>query len=397
MKDSQFHLLPLHMKLLESVALEGPLSRSRLAVLNNLSKMTVSNYVSDLIHQNWLEEVELPDVSPYSRGRRPTLLKLSSHSPRICGVLIMRSFCQVISADLSGHITNTLKYTFPNTLTAETLIRIVSKLIEKLSQSQPVPFIGCGISCIGPLNSNTGIILSPPNFWGIKHLNITEQISNLTGLHTVLINNISAGALAEKLYGCGKTYSDFAFLHFLEGIGMGFIINHELFDGFSGQSGELGHMSINFGGPLCDCGNHGCLELYANETAMNQKILSLKPYYPSSPLFSSNINHLNDIIEAANRNDAIALIVLDEFLTYISYGLINTINLLDFSNIIVGYHSTCKSNLVERVLHSKIQSHLINSEKTLHIMHARFENDSPLVGACAVIAKEFFSLNLPLK
>ncbi len=383
-------LRPWHLKLLKSIALNGPSSRVQLARENGLSKMTVSNYVSDLIRLKWLEEDEMPVLSSRSKGRRPTLLKLSPRSPRICGILIMRGFCQAITTDLSGNISDMINHPFSPLPDSKTLITIVSSLIRQLTKSHTQDFIGCGIACVGPLNTTTGTILSPPNFGGIKNLNIVEQISDLTGLHTILINDASAGALAEKLYGIGKTYSDFASLHFTDGIGMGFVINDKFFDGFSGQCGEIGHVSIKFDGPLCDCGNHGCLELYANEAVMNQKIHSLKPYYPASPLFSSTENHLNDIITAASRKDAVALAALDEFLTYISYGLISTINLLDFSAIITDYYCDCESTLVEDILLSKIRPHLINSGKPLHIIRSGFAGTASLIGSCGIIVKDFF-------
>lgn len=391
MKSSNILLHTQHIQILKLVAMEGAISRTELSGKSSMSKMTISNYVSDLLRLELLEEAEMPVISQHMKGRRPTVLKISSKSPVICGILIKRKICQAIIADLSGHILDMRTCSFPAAMSAEELVRIVANLIRSVTGEQDRSVIGCGIASVGPVNTTTGTILTPPDFYDIRNLNIVEQVSKLTGLHTVLINDATAGALAEKLYGIGKDYEEFAYLHIMNGIGMGFVINGEIFNGFSGQSGEIGHVSINFNGPVCSCGNRGCLEMYANEAYMNQRILELSPYYPSSPLSASLSNRLSAVIEAAARGDAVALNVLDEFLNYLSQALISMLNLLDFSLIITGYQCEYKTNLVERILRAKINPHLVTSGKPLRILRSGFGGDAPLIGACAVIADEVFS------
>lgn len=385
-----------HIQILKSVAMGKSLSRIELSKQSGLSKMTISNYVSDLLRLNLLEETEMPAISQRQKGRRPTRLRLSTKSPLICGILIKRKVCQAITSDLAGNIANMLTYRFPQTMSSDGLINIIVKLIEKLTAAETRPVIGCGIASVGPLNATTGTILTPPDFYGIRNLNIAEQISQLTGLHTVLINDASAGALAENLYGLGCSYNNFAYLHIMNGIGMGFVIDNDIFNGFSGQSGEIGHISINYNGPICACGNRGCLEMYANERHMKNKIQELAPYYPSSPLLASENNELGAVIESASQGDAIALNVLDEYLSYLSHALVSMINLMDFSTIITGYNCDYKTGLVEQILQAKITPHLVTSGKSIHISRSKFGGDAPLLGSCGVIADMVFSQKIPV-
>ena len=189
--------------------------------------------------------------------------------------------------------------------------------------------------------------MNPPYFYGIENFPITSIIHKITGLPTFLVNDANAGALAEKLYGIGKDIPNFTYLHIMNGIGSGLVLKDSLYEGDTGQSGEIGHTSINFAGPQCACGNKGCLDLYANVDNMRQKVFELSPFYPASPLASVSHPTWYDIVDCANRKDALAIIVIEEFCSYVSYALINTLNLLNIATLIVGYDSSLNGFIIE--------------------------------------------------
>lgn len=384
------------MQLVKIIATSGPISRVLLSEKTGLSKMTISNYVSDLISQGIVSEVET--ASPHGKGRRPTGLIISPWSPLICGILIKRGVCQAISADLSGRILNSIHHGYPEHMTEKELISIILDLIHSLASKSPRPFIACGVASIGPLNVRTGSLLSPPNFYQIKNLNIIDEIQKHTNIPAILINDATAGALSELLYGYGKSNSHFAYLHIMNGIGMGFVINGEVYNHISGQNGEIGHVSINFNGPICPCGNRGCLELYANQSVMWQSIRELSHYYPRSPLSRKPEPDFGEILEAAAKNDPIALNVLDNFLEYVTIALISTINLLDFPMLIIGYDCNYPTDIVEKIIMNKANSRLVALQRDkLAVYRSSFKGDAPLIGSCAVIASEIFKGNIPLQ
>lgn len=379
------------MQILKLIATHSSISRVELSRLTGLSKMTISNYVSGFIKDRLVEETEISDAFQ-RRGRRATGLKISSHSPLICGVLIKRGFLQAIMADLSGKIWDSRYLKLPEKLTGSELMDMILQMIRSLTNTSPRRAIACGVACIGPLNSHTGTLLSPSNFYDIKNLKLTQEVEAHTGLKTVLINDAIAGALSEHLYGHGKNLDNFAYLHIMNGIGMGFVINGKVYNHISGQNGEIGHVSINYSGPQCPCGNRGCLETYANKKAMLHKIRMLSPYYPQSPLVGKGEAEFGEFVEAAAKEDPIALNVLDEFLEYVAIALVSTINLLDFSTLIIGYDCNYPTQIVEKILTNKLTYRLISLQHDkLTIIRSQFGGDAPLIGSCGVIASEIFS------
>ena len=218
-----------------------------------------------------------------------------------------------------------------------------------------------------------------------------------TGLPAFLIHDASAGALAEKFYGGQKNTDNFIYLHIMNGIGGGYVLDGRLYDGDSGQSGEIGHTSINFMGPRCSCGNVGCLELYANVPQMRRRITELLPLYRSSAMpalgGSDQLTWL-DIVDAANHKEAAAVAALEEFCGYLAYAVAANINLLDLSCIVVGYESSSRGGIVEKLLQSKIAA--CSRHKNITVLHSGFGGDAPLIGSIACVAQRVFDLSLPL-
>lgn len=385
------------MLVLKHIATNHGISRVDIARSTGLSKMTVGNIVTELSSANLIEESET--IQPLTNyGRRPIMLTLSQNSPCICGILIKRKLCQIILSDLGGKIFFQQDYIYDSLYSSDDLLDIIWNLFSQCKKNLNRRILAIGISSVGPVDSSKGIILRPPYFYGIENLPIASIIEEETGIPSFLVNDATAGAFAEKLFGLGQTIPNFAYLHIMNGIGAGFILNHMLYDGDSGQSGEIGHTSINFQGPHCACGNKGCLDLYANVDTMRQRILELAPFYPESPLGKETIPSWKDIITCGNQHDALAVNVLEEFCSYISYSLTNTINLLNLSTIIVGYASNHNGTIIETLLQNKLQLLSMTAKyHPLSILHSSFDGDAPLVGSVALIADKVFNGQLPLK
>lgn len=387
------------MLVLKHIATCNGISRVDIARATGLSKMTAGNIVTELSSAHLIEEVgEDTAPSPIIYGRKPIMLKLSSNSPCICGMLIKRELCQIILADLGGNIFFRREHAYKTLSSPGALIEFLMELFAKCEQNTSRRILAVGISCLGPLNSTEGMILKPPYFYGIENLPIAEIIKQNTGLPVFLVNDANAGAFAEKLFGSGKALSNFGYLHIMNGIGAGFVLNNELYDGDSGQSGEIGHTSINFHGPQCACGNRGCLDLYANQENMCAKISELRSFYPASPLAAISSPTWADIIIAGNARDALAVSVLEEFCSYIACSLANAVNLLNLSTIIVGYNSVGDGFIIEKLLQCKL-SQLVMSAKyhPLSVTHSAFNGDAPLLGSIALVASKVFHQELPLE
>lgn len=382
---------------LRHIATRPMISRADLAEATGLSKMAVGNMVDDLMELNLVGETKISaDGSFY--GRPPGALYISEHSPLICGMLIKRSVFQVVLADLSGSLVGRKEICYGRLVQKEDIADKLVKAYTELMKKQKRSVIAVGISSIGPVDSGRGIILNPPFFQGISNVEIVRDIQERTELPAFLINDANAGALAEKLYGDAQDEKNFAYLHIMNGIGLGCVLDNKLYRGNSGQSGEIGHTSINFMGPRCECGNVGCLELYANVENLCKRVRELEVIL-DRPVIPENGGELGwkAVVDGANAGNQTAVMALEEFCGYIAYAMTNILNLLDFSHIIVGYDSSVSGDVVERLLKSKLESRALSAAyRGIEVQRSVFGGDAPLIGAIACIAERIFNMSLPV-
>ena len=326
-------------------------SRANLARSMHLTKTTLGNIVSDLIANDIIKEYTYSSSeADASLGRKPIILDLSPNSPLILGLLIKRNLLSGILADLKGRIIAQKDYRY-DSLDQDTLIETLMQLYEQLRKEQSRRIVAIGISSLGPVDTKAQKITTPTDFWGIKNLPLPEIIQERTGLPAY-------------------------------------------YDGDFGQSGELGHTSINFAGPSCNCGNRGCLELYANIDNMNRHIQELRDIYKGPTLLAKEQEFYtwSDIITAASAMDFLAMAALDEFCGYLAYAVRNAIHLLDVSHIIVGYDSPVETTVVEDTLTTKLNSGpQSNTGHVIEIVKSSFGGQAPLIGSIAVVTDKIFN------
>ena len=369
-------------------------SRANLARSMHLTKTTLGNIVSDLIASDIIKEYTYSSSeADASLGRKPIILDLSPNSPLIMGMLIKRNLLSGILADLKGRIIAQKDCRY-DSLDQNTLVETLLQLYEQLRKGQSRRIVAIGISSLGPVDTKAQKLTTPVDFWGIHNLPLPEIIHQRTGLPAYIIHDSSAGALAEKIYGSHTHSDNLLYLHIMNGIGAGYIFQGNVYDGDFGQSGELGHTSINFAGPSCNCGNRGCLELYANIDSMNRHIQEMRNIYKGPTLMSKDQDSYtwDDIITAASAMDFLAMAALDEFCGYLAYAVRNAIHLLDVSHIIVGYDSPVETTVVEDALTTKLNSGpQSNTGHVIEIVKSSFGGQAPLIGSIAVVTDKIFN------
>src|SRR5687767_12019600 len=128
---------------------------------------------------------------------------------------------------------------------------------------------GIGIGVPGVLDLEKGETLFLPNLPGTwPHVPLADTITKLTDLPTVLLNDVRSITNGEWRFGAGRGVDTIAVFAVGTGIGGGLVINRQLHLGIGGTGGELGHMTIDYSGPVCGCGNKGCLEAFASGPAI---------------------------------------------------------------------------------------------------------------------------------
>lgn len=379
--------------ILELIAVQKQVSRAVISQKTGLTKTTVGNVVSDLIQEKIIHETEV-DMNENSMGRKPINLEINPLSPCICGMLIKRGLISVVFADYGGAILKQRDYAFAHDMNAERLVETLLHLFHELKKSWTRDVVAIGIAAVGPIDLIKNELANPSNFYGISNLPLPEIITRSTGLPAYLIHDANAGALAEKVYGAGRECQNFIYIQIFEGIGAGYVLNNHIYNGVSGKSGEIGHTSINFSGPVCFCGNVGCLEVYANIKNINAKIRKMRTVYPTHSSLPHQVDSYKwlQVLEAAQSSDLYAISALDEFCEYLSYALANTITLFDIQHIIIGYDAPSNETIITNILANKLNSYVqIASNRKVTVEKSVFGGNAPLIGTVALITNKFFN------
>ena len=331
---------------LRLIRMHQPISRVELAQRTNLTKPTVSNIVSELIAEQLVTEREL-GVS--NGGRKPIMLELVATEQYVIGIdATSHQFIGVV-ADLSGNTIHESE-AVGRFETNEELIEAIGRLCETLiAQTEGRGTIhGIGISVHGMVNPETGVILFAPRFH-LHDVELKVQLEASFDYPVFIENDVRSLASFELLFGEGVGVEQFFYLYAGEGIGGAYVLDGQLVDGQHHITGEVGHMRLDLDGPICSCGNRGCLEALAGEKAL------LRDYAVVDPQVST----LADLRKRLNEGDEQAVRAYERAGEYIGIGVLNTIHLLNPRRILLGgpmfeLAPTIVDQIKERVEHTAL-------------------------------------------
>ena len=242
------------------------LSRADITKKIGLTKMAITKIVGELIEDGYI--VEGKGESAPGVGRAPTFLEISDQSPVSLGLYISRNELAVIVC--SFRLDRLFSESIPlknesKSSLEEKIFSLCDKALRFTAEAFPErKFLGIGVSAVGPLDPSTGVILDPTNFYGITDYPVAELLADRYHLPVSLENDMNAAAIAEHFYGIGRVTDSFMYMGITNGIGAGIILDGRPCKLGCKSVGEIGHMSIQCEGPVCSCGNRGCLEVYAN-------------------------------------------------------------------------------------------------------------------------------------
>ena len=368
--------------------IENPLiSRRALATATHLSKMSVSNIISEFAQLDLVRESENEQPCSGAPGRKAGLLDLSPASPCVMGVLITRWNVEVVLSDLRANILRLEQREYVSGMNAEILEKMILDAIDAVRRDFGRRILGVGIASIGPVNRSRGTMLAPSNFFGIRDFPVVDIVRAHTGLPVFFSSDSAAAALAEKLMGDGRSHANFLFVLIHEGIGCGVIVNDRPYMGDHGLGGELGHTVIDIDGPSCPCGRKGCLELYASTHRMLHHIRTRLPQ--DVPM---TLQNWEDTWSAAVSGMPEALSAAQEYADALACALANMVNVFDPELIYIYQHTDREADeLMMRLLSERINSSTLAQDCRQVKMHrASFGKQAALIGTSALVLSEIF-------
>lgn len=351
----------------------SPCSRAELARKTGLTRAAISIIADELLALEYVVEGE-PILGKV--GRKSFVLKLNPDRFHIIGVNISRSSCSVGVINFSGEILFSAKLKMLKT-SLETLDHITSYIKENLSRSSyPGELLGIGITAPGPLDTANGRILNPPNFESWSFINISDYFQEQFQCPVILENNSNALALAEKFYGAGSQYQNYVELNVDSGIGSGVILDGRLYKGASGFGNDFGHMSINFQGEPCQCGNIGCAELYASVPNI---------------LHGHKYCEWKQVVDHALADNVTAIKILEKEADFLSLIIINITNILDVDAVIITGDIAYRSDLLLKLIKTQVNQRILaRVVKQIDIIPSTITCDAPVLSS-ANLMFEYFS------
>ncbi|MFB5662533.1 ROK family protein [Alteribacillus sp. HJP-4] len=249
-----------------------PISRQEIAEKTKLTRATITNITSTLIQEDYIRILGDMEEGKARAGRRSVALEINGNSTHVLGVHISLSDIEIGLINLNGNVVKEETIRLPKKMTAETFLRMLTSEMEAfVNNLHGITVHSIGIGALGLIDFHSGKLLNADHL-GLKNIDVTAHIEKHFQIPVFLDNNVRAMTLAEKIFGKGTLHTDFIHIFIGQGIGAGFVIEEKLFRGGITGAGEFGHMTYIPGGEPCWCGNFGCLERYASEAAVLDKL-----------------------------------------------------------------------------------------------------------------------------
>lgn len=357
-----------------------PISRIQINRTTGLKLSTITVITRRLMDKGLIFE---QGVAPSNGGRKPRLLGLRPEKVCVVGIDIGVTRTTLALGDFNGEVIHqqvmaTGRRPLPF---IEKLIQCVERLIA--SQKDQIEFEGIGISATGIVDSASGRIVFSPNL-GWQDVDIRAMFEKRLSLPITVDNDARASALAEIWHGRGRQAGSMhlVFVTVNEGVGTGIVVNGQLFRGSSEGAGEFGHLSLNHNGPVCNCGNRGCWELYASDRATINRFLELQRKAGTPDGRSDEAYTMRDVIKLAKSGDKAARSSLLATAKYLALGLANIINSLNPEMVVVGGELASVWPMLEPVILDTLKPKVFSRNfSAVRLAPSALEFNASLVGA----------------
>lgn len=349
-----------------------------------LTRAAVSLIVNDLLESEVVQEAESRSAPS---GRPPIVLEINPNRGIVGAIDMGATHTSIALADFTAKILQESEFPFDIKNGPKICIEEVDRNLQIMMSELNISFsdlTAVGVGVPGPVITEAGMVIAPPIMPGWDHFPIRETLEKKWGCPVTLNNDAELGALGEWAYGAGRGEKNIAYIKVGSGVGAGLILNQQIYGGTTGAAGEIGHLTIDENGPLCNCGNHGCLEAFAGGHAIARQGQSLARSGKRtllSDLPTENITAL-DVAEAARRGDLHAQEILRRAGESIGIAIAGLINLFNPSVVIIGGGVAQAGDTLTAPIRQAVRERAMRaSEQSVHITTGMLGRRSLLIGA----------------
>jgi len=290
-----------------------------------------------------------------------------------------------------GEILSVNRFPMSSHRSAEDGLRSVVAAIAEAIDRNPGGVQGIGICAPGPLDPKTGVILNPPNVPCWRNFPLAESLQKLYPVPVKVDNDANAAALAETRWGAARGYKNVFYATIGTGIGTGIVIDEKIFHGRTGSAGEGGHLSIDYHGPICQCGKPGCIEILASGTGIANRARERIAAGAKSAMLglAGSLEAITGevIAKAFAAGDTVATVLLTETIEMLALWLSNMIDLLDPDVIVIGGGAAALYRPFFDQLRLRIPQLTVNPRAhEVPIVAPRYGADAGIAGGAALCA-----------
>ncbi|MER7953962.1 MULTISPECIES: ROK family transcriptional regulator [unclassified Streptomyces] len=364
-------------RVVRAVRMAGSLTQAEIARSTGLSAATVSNIVRELKDGGTVE------VTPTSAGgRRARSVSLSGDAGIVIGVDFGHTHLRVAVGNLAHQVlaeeSEPLDVDASSAEGFDRAERLVMRLIEATGISRD-KVVGVGLGVPGPIDVSSGTLGSTSILPGWSGINPADELSGRLGVPVYVDNDANLGALGELVWGSGRGVKDLAYIKVASGVGAGLVIDGRVYRGPGGTAGEIGHITLDESGPVCRCGNRGCLETF---TAARYVLPLLQPGH--GPDLT-----MERVVQLAREGDPGCRRVIADVGRHIGSGVANLCNLLNPSRVVLGGDLAEAGELVLAPIRDSVSRYAIPSAaRQLSLAPGALGGRAEVLGALALALSE---------
>jgi predicted NBD/HSP70 family sugar kinase len=369
-------------RVIESLRELGVASRAEIARSTGLSPATVSTLVGELVETGVVVDAPARVTRRHQGGRPPSLITLDPSVGVAIGIDFGKRHLAVAVSDLSHEILaerwRTMHEDYDARAGLDGAVELVGEALERADADRD-RVLGVGLGLPGPIHRSTGTVGSSAILPGWSEVRVAEVMSERLGLPVQVDNDANLGALAELNWGAGRGASTLVYLKMATGIGAGLVIGGRLFHGAGGTAGEIGHTTVDEAGPICRCGNRGCLEMVAAAPALAELLRATRGQEMTG----------ERVVELAIEGDPGCRRAIADAGSYAGHAVANLCNLFNPERIVVGGSLGAAGDVLLGPLREAVRRRVIPSAvEDVDIVPGVLGDRAELLGAVALVLNE---------
>ena len=371
----------------------GTATKAGLASVTGLTFMAIKKILAELQELNLIRDGQMESGG---MGRKAVSYVINENYRYTIGIHINKFITGIALLNLRGQILAIERYSmdkeFENqndfvTMLAEAVNRVIEKSGVKRDD-----ILGIGVGAPGPLDCESGVILTPPNMPMLDYLPLKETLEGRTGFPVFLNKDTNVIAFAEYWYRNNRDCSNLAYVEVDMGIGSGIIIDGKLNVGANCIAGEFGHITIDLNGPLCNCGNRGCLEAMSSGIAVLRMLGEQLENQKDHPLYHKrNSLTIEDLFEMTDKKDLLTISILNSSAFYVGVAVSNLINTFDPEMIILGGILIQKYPMYFNIVQDVANQRKVKGAKENFMAVSVLRENAGVIGAGEIVTDHFFN------